>query len=639
MRAPLQRLVCAVAGAATAMAMGCSGDKTPAPTTPAPMLMQGWGNATPLGGGGMLTYALTVAPESLEVLVATAVAEQYVPAHLTVSGKLVGRVGLRYKGSDGTLAVCFENGRQICDKASFKIRFDKYDAGGSFANATRLNFNSMLGDPSMLRERLASEVFRRMQIETPRVSNAFLTINGERKGVFAVVENPDIDFVQSRWPTASQGNLYKEVWPSEVMAENYTEALETNKAAADNTQMAMFAQALFAAKGPALAAVVDRFAHVDQLMRYMAVDRALNNVDGTTTFYCNQAGQECSNHNFFWYQHPTDNRFVLVPWDLSFTFWVQTGFDKIPGWDQPQADCGRRHLVDMTPVLHPACDPLFQGLIAAGRPAYEQGLDRLLQVWDVGQLVDLIERWAAEIEPGVALDPNGPGTAAWHAAVDNLKAYVTVLRERLEAIRAARTVPPFGLVAPGSNDFEGISPLAFQLGASGETSPRSGSTLNLNITKPLDGAQDVYFGFDFANDELAATPELKAPWVSARLPLAGGPQDLSGVKEIHLKVAADDIRRVRIELDSAKYPNAEESGRFGQDFLIGRGASELVVRVADLAYPAGIENDPATVAAVVASCTGLVFTPTPRGLDDKGLLPKGRADHGFLRIDNVSFDE
>ena len=31
-------------------------------------------------------------------------------ADLTVSGKPVGRVGLRYKGSDGTLGACFDQG-------------------------------------------------------------------------------------------------------------------------------------------------------------------------------------------------------------------------------------------------------------------------------------------------------------------------------------------------------------------------------------------------------------------------------------------------------------------------------------------------------------------------------------------------
>src|SRR5688572_10242753 len=85
--------------------LGCGGGGEGA-AGPPPALMEGWGNATPLGGTGVLTYAFTVAPADLHRLNATALQELFVPAELTVSGKPVGRVGLRYKGSDGTLGAC-----------------------------------------------------------------------------------------------------------------------------------------------------------------------------------------------------------------------------------------------------------------------------------------------------------------------------------------------------------------------------------------------------------------------------------------------------------------------------------------------------------------------------------------------------
>jgi hypothetical protein len=641
MRASMHRLAAAAALFVTA---ACGGDKTPGGSggePPAPGLMQGWGNASVLGGNGVLTYALTVDEAALDQLGATASTmppEQYVAATLSVSGRMVGQVGLRYRGTDiGPAAGCFENG-QVCAKPSLKLKFDRFDPDRRFESLTALNLNAMAGDPSLLRERLAAEVYRRMEIEAPRVAHAFVTMNGEPKGLYAVVENPDAAFAEAHWRDAAKGNLYRESWPNEVQADNYTPALETNIAAANNMQIAMFAQALFAAKPADLPAVLDQFAHVDQLLSFVAVDRALNNIDGVTSFYCNNTGQDCFNHNFYWYQHETDNRFLLVPWDLTATFYVQTGFDKLPAWDQPQTDCGRRGLVELQPVLHPACDPIFQGLIGAGRPAYERALDKLLGAWNVGQLQDLVDKWASEITAGVAADPHGPGQAAWHAGVENLKVYLIVLRERLQAIREGKTVSPFGLMAPGNNDFEDVSALAFQLGVSGDTSPRSGSSVNLNISQALAGAQDLYFGFDLANDEQAATSEAKAPWVQARLPLAGAPKDISAIKQIRMRLAADDIRKVRVELDSTKYPDIEATGRFGRELILGKTPNDVVIPLAELGY-AGLGNDPAALTAVLAAVSGLVLTPTPKGLDSHGVLPKGKTDHGFVRIDDIRFEE
>ena len=94
--------------------------------------MTDWGKASVLGGGGVLTYAFTVDPADLDLLVDTATQERYVPAELTVSGEPVGTVGLRYKGDAGTLNPCFENGVQVCPKVSFKAKFDHVDPARKF---------------------------------------------------------------------------------------------------------------------------------------------------------------------------------------------------------------------------------------------------------------------------------------------------------------------------------------------------------------------------------------------------------------------------------------------------------------------------------------------------------------------------
>ena len=536
--------------------------------------------------------------------------------------------------------VARRNGQQICAKASIKIAFDQYDATLRLEGLKKLSFNSMMGDDSQLRERLAYELYRRMNVISPQAGHAFLTLNGDPLGLFGVVEDLDDHFAQQHWPSAATGNLYKEAWPIELDPTSYTPLLQTNeKNMPDNSLMAMFASALFAAKTPAqLPAVIEQFAHTDQLLRYMAVDRAISNYDGITTFYCDQTGKDCTNHNYFWYQHPAEKRFILGPWDLTQTFLVQTVFDKLPPWNQIPSDCGKRTVAEDAVLLAPGCDLVFQGLIGAGSPAYDKALDQLLGVWDVGALDQLVDGWAAEINDATELDPNGPGAVAWRAAVENLKAIIAALRERLEATRAKRTVAAFGLTVPGTTDFEAATALGFALGASSEVNPRSGGVFGLQQAGALGGAQDVRFAFELTND-LSPDPALDVPFANARLPLGAGMVDLTGLQQIQLLGTADQLRTVRIEIDSPKYGNVgsvdTDLGRYGWEVLVGPAANTVMVSAADLALPPGTPAK-ATLAEVLANASGLVISPQPRGRNDAGLLPSGKSDVGFVRLDDIT---
>jgi spore coat protein H len=620
------------------LGLSACGNKADSNTTPLPPLMEGWGNVTsPLSGGGLLTYSFTLEQAELDRLFATALQEMWVRADLTISGMPVGPVGLRFKGSDGTLKICFENGVQICPKASMKVKFDFVDPNKRFMGLKTLNFHSMMGDVSQLRERLACEMFRRVGVETSKTAHSFLIVNGQVKGLFSTVETLDGRFTKDRFN--SDGNLYKEVWPVEVDPEAYTIGLETNTKVPDNTRIAMFAQALFASKTlPELSATLSAFTDVDQMLRYTAVDRAINNYDGFTGFYCNAQGLECTNHNYLWYQRPSDNRFLLVPWDVNDSFTVRTIFDKVPNWDVvlPPAECTNRFVEEIVPVKPPGCDLVFQGLAGQGRPAYDRALDKVLGVWDTAGLRTLIDQWAAEIAPGVANDPAGPGVVAWRASVETLKSNVAALRDRLEATRASKTVDPFGLAVPGPNGFDAVSDLAFQLALTSETNPNSGGVIELANAGALNGAKDVRFGFEFINEPIA-DPSMAAPFGQMYLPMAGGPANLSGLSAIRMKMAADTIRTIRVEIDSPKYGKTEFVSRYGWDVPLGKTPAEISFDIARVALPADATNA-VPLADVLGAVSGLILAPQPRGRNDLGLLPAGKTDPGFFRFDDVTFD-
>ncbi len=619
---------------AAALGLAACNKSEPPATASIPPLMEGWGEATPLGGRGVLTYDLTVAPADLARLTATALQEIWIPAELTVSGRPVGPVGLRFKGSDGTLAVCFENGKQICAKASFKIKFDYVDPSKRFEGFTRLNFHSMLGDASQLRERLATEMWRRMNVIGPRAAHAYLTLNGEVRGLFSTVEDLDDAFTKDRWREQGSGNLYEEVWPNEVDVEHYNTGLKTNRAMPNHQRITAFAEALFKAKQPAeLTSAVSEFLDVDQVMRYMAVDQAINNYDGVTAFYCNRMGQECTNHNFLLYQHP-NNKFLLVPWDLSQSFFLRTIFAAVPRWETKPVDCGQRYLVEgETPVAAPGCDLVFQGLQNTGRASYERALDQTLAVWDVAALHRLIDDWSTEILPAVARDPNGPGIFAWRSAVESLKISVGYLRERIEALRAGRDLSPAGLKAPGVTTFDDMAGLDFLLGATADHNSASGSVLDLGTTGALVGAKDVLLKFEFSNETRGEVAEAGA-WLSLRLPMHGGAVSLEGAQSIRVKMAADNIRNVRIELDGPGYGQGEDVGRYGWDVTVARTAREFSLPLDQLKIPPDSEDPPVSATDLRKRITGIIITPQSRDKNDKGLLPRGASEAGFLRLDD-----
>jgi spore coat protein H len=615
---------------------GSSDTPTPDPGGPGPMV--GWGDATVFGGGGVLSYDFTLDQAALGQLIATATSERYVPAALSVSGEPVGMVGLRFKGDQGTLDPCFENGQQVCAKVSFKVRFDFADPTKRFLSLARMNFHSMIDDPSLMHERLNAKFFADMEVVAPRVNHAQITINGENKGLFALVEDVDQIFVQDRFKPGGNGNLYKEAWPNDVDPDAYDTALETNTTVRNHAGMVAFAQGLSAAMPFELPGVLNHFADVDYLFRYLAVDRAISNYDGFTAFYCDDLGHTCSNHNYYWYQvDGPQPRFWLIPWDLGDSLALKTPMDPLPDWDRPPPDCALRFRIDGAVMMPSGCDPVFAGLRGAGRGAYLAALQRLLSVWDMGALYRQIDTWASEIAGSVARDPTLPGEVAWRASVRALKRDLLALRERIENSRDGATASPFALTAPGVTDFEATTPLGFLLTTTSESNARSAVVHELNRRGPLRGGADVRLDFELRNDSNDAATGAFSQFATLTLPLEQ-PTDLSRLRRVRLRLAADNIRTVRLEILSPSYADPEGGDRYGWSLLASQSAQDYVLDVSALTLADDSRQGPVPVAHILEALSGLVFSPDARGRSEAGLLPAGTGDVGFVQIDDITFE-
>jgi hypothetical protein len=378
------------------------------------------------------TYELTVAPGDWQWLNDNALLEEYVPATLHFEGTEVGPIGVRYKGGYGTLTLCFDaGGTRRCPKLSIKLAFDEYDPDGRFFGVRKLNFHSMLRDPSLMHDRLGYGLHREMGVAAPRAVHARLIVNGELLGLFALVEQIDGRFTRDRFADGGEGNLYKEVWPVHATAQPYLDALETNEdEGPDVGPMIRFAEALAGAADAEFAAVLGAWMDVPMLMRYLAVDRAIDAWDGIVAWYC--VGGTCFNHNYYWYQEVGRDRVWLIPWDLDNTFQVPNPIRSqfgMPDWDVVPASCEPIPVFLGIQGRAPACDPLMRRLATVTWDGYAEATRELLAgPFQVDALAAKLDRWEAQIAAAVAEDGAGPGSLAWQQALAELRAELPSLR-------------------------------------------------------------------------------------------------------------------------------------------------------------------------------------------------------------------
>ena len=389
------------------------------------------------------TYELVIAPEDLATLDADPAAEIYVPAELHFEGQTWGPIGVRYKGGYGSLYWCLDGfGNVICPKLSMKLKFHEYDPDSRFYGLKRLNLHAMagvpldglvFGDRTKLHDRLAYNLFRDFGVVAPRAVHARILINGELVGLFIIVEQIDGRFTHDRFPADGDGNLYKEVWPVHAGEAPYLDALKTNEDLSPSAaKMVAFASALEQGGDAGFNATLDAWTDRDALMRYIAVDRTIENWDGIVGLYNLPAG----NHNYYWYEETLADRVWLIPWDLDHTFdypnFLIDNFGA-PAWNEVPMDCAKVSTF-FGVGRHPAmCDDFIRRVAthsdALWKPTAQEFLDTLFSPEELDARVDF---YADQIDAAVQEDPD-VDYGLWQVAVDELRADLLGLRDQMQA--------------------------------------------------------------------------------------------------------------------------------------------------------------------------------------------------------------
>ncbi len=238
----------------------------------------------------------------------------YVPADLTFDGEVFPNVGVRLKGRLGSF-------RSIDGKAALKIDLLEMGEGAKLHGLEKINLNNMVQDCAKAKELAAYAIHRAVGIPAPRVAYAEVTIDGEARGLYSLVEDYDDEFLQANFADPS-GNLYDGdyyLWPNgSYTLVDFTTAGDPYFTLDEGTDVGLTdVQAVTAAVTAAgggldgVGALVDLDQHAD----FLAVAAWTGHYDSYSYY---------SNNYRVYFDPGRGGRAVLLPWDPDWAFYSAT---------------------------------------------------------------------------------------------------------------------------------------------------------------------------------------------------------------------------------------------------------------------------------------------------------------------------
>lgn len=248
----------------------------------------------------------------------------WIPATINYKGMTWTQVGMRYKGHS-SLKAAWQGGIR---KLSFILNFDYYEDlypdlnNQRFFGFNKLSFSNAFNDPSLIREKLAANIFRAGGVPAAQSSFAAVYMDwGEGPiylGLYTIVEDPCDNMLKTQVGDGS-GNLYKPWgnaarWRSleKISQDDIKTHFETCKSDEDidNSDVIAAINALHADRSTPenwrtnLETVFD----VPSFIKTLALNQVMMNWDS----------YGCMHHNYFVYANPLNNgSFLWFPWDLN----------------------------------------------------------------------------------------------------------------------------------------------------------------------------------------------------------------------------------------------------------------------------------------------------------------------------------
>ncbi|MGI6220895.1 MAG: CotH kinase family protein [Coriobacteriales bacterium] len=155
-------------------------------------------------------------------------------ADVTVDGETIEDVSFQAKGNS-SLFFMVDVGR---DKYSYAINFGKHVEGQTFHGLDKMNLQNNFVDGSAMKEYMTYWLFRKMGVDAPLASFAWLTVNGEDQGLYTALEDVDDSFLERT--TAGEGTLYKPEGSSMALSDEEMERIKAGNSASHDSAFGTF---------------------------------------------------------------------------------------------------------------------------------------------------------------------------------------------------------------------------------------------------------------------------------------------------------------------------------------------------------------------------------------------------------------
>ena len=132
-------------------------------------------------------HSLDIQMEDWKGFLDKAAAEEYSSCTVEIDGEEFRQVGIRAKGNN-SLSLTEEYG---LSRYSLKLEFDHFTEGGNYYGLDKLSLDASFQDNSYMKNWIAYDMMRFMEVPAPLCSYVWVTVNGEDWGLFLAIEEPE----------------------------------------------------------------------------------------------------------------------------------------------------------------------------------------------------------------------------------------------------------------------------------------------------------------------------------------------------------------------------------------------------------------------------------------------------------------
>lgn len=226
----------------------------------------------------------------------------------------VPQIGCRNRGSGSRTPI----------KPGLRLEIDKYDKDRRFLGLRTIVLRNNSQDASMMHERMSMAFFRRMGIPAPRSTHTRLYVNGQYAGLYTITEEVDDIYTESvygdgtgylfKYEFTYPGHLFEYLGPDPASYVPVPFKPENHKDDPKAGVLEAWWRTINQAPDATFIQSVSEYLDFNAFLKEVAVEQFLAEQDGVLGDY--------GLNNFYIYRFPNSNRFSLIPWDKSNTFFA-----------------------------------------------------------------------------------------------------------------------------------------------------------------------------------------------------------------------------------------------------------------------------------------------------------------------------